>query len=611
MVSRRNFFTITVIMLVVLAMFQIPEVAKDRMNHYDENKYEEQTKTGFDETSVYIASEEDVGQTGRFVVYIGDIEDDSVGSVVSQWCLYTKRYLEAYPSVSEYQPDKTELPEAVLIDTRYLEVGEEMGTLSDFTEMGINLIFCNLPDVSIVDGYKDFKEMLGIRYLMSKNITAEGIRLLNGFLLGGQREYKLEPGEEESRQDFDLEMPWYLVSSGTKTYMAARVKEENNNLKNENLPAIIWRNSAGNAQVFVVNGDYLGGNTGIGILSGMMSEMYSYDIYPVINAQNLVITNYPDLASENEEEMMKRYSQSLKAVCRDIIWPGITSVAQRNSLKMTCMLTPQMDYADETEPEGELLIYYMKLMQEQSAEAGVSGSYRESTEFSEKVRLDSAFLSSVIPDYTILSFYQGNMTDEELGKTLEQDIFQSVRTVYKDFEDQGMLIEYLDSDMTGQCSVSNGYNHTFREDFRLNSIETALGYSSIVVDANAVAYPKSDEDSWEKMSEQLAGNIDTYWKAYKKFGRTTLAESDARIRRFLALNYTQNREEDSICLDISNFDGEAWFILRTHGEEIAEAQGADFEKIEEGAYLIGAYDSKVVLRLEESDQCYYYYESSK
>lgn len=610
MVSRRNFFTITVIMLVVLFMFQIPEVAKDRMNHYDENKYEEQTKTGFDETSVYIAAEEDVGQTGRFVVYIGDSADDSVGSVVSQWCFYTKRYMEAYQSVSDYWPDKAKLPEAVLIDTRYLEVGEDMGTLSDFTKMGINLIFCNLPDVSVVDSNKALKEMLGIRYLMSKNITAEGIRLLNGFLLGGQKEYKLEPGVEESRQDFNLEMPWYLVSSGTKTYMAARVKEENHNLKNENLPAVIWRNSTGNAQVFAVNGDYLEGNTGIGILSGMMSEIYSYDIYPVINAQNMVIVNYPDLASENEEEMMKRYSQSLKALYRDIIWPGLASVAQRNSLKMTCMLTPQMDYADEEEPEGELLIYYMKLMQEQSAEAGVSCSYGESVEVSEKIGLDEEFFASVIPEYTILSFYQGNMTDEELGQTLKHNIFENVRTVYQDFEEQGMLVSYLDSDMTGQSSINSGYDHTFRGDFRLNSIETALGYSSIMVDANAVAYPKNEEDSWEKMSEQLAGNIDTYWKAYKKFGRTTLAESDARIRRFLALNYTQNREEDSIYLDISNFEEEAWFILRTHGEEIMEAQGASFEKIEENAYLIGAYDSKVVLKLEESDQ-YYYYESSK
>ena len=41
MVSRRNFFTITVIMLVIVFMFQIPEVVKDKVNHYDKNEYEE------------------------------------------------------------------------------------------------------------------------------------------------------------------------------------------------------------------------------------------------------------------------------------------------------------------------------------------------------------------------------------------------------------------------------------------------------------------------------------------------------------------------------------------------------------------------------------------
>ena len=40
MVSRRNFFTITVIMLVVMFMFQIPEILKDRVNPYGKNEYE-------------------------------------------------------------------------------------------------------------------------------------------------------------------------------------------------------------------------------------------------------------------------------------------------------------------------------------------------------------------------------------------------------------------------------------------------------------------------------------------------------------------------------------------------------------------------------------------
>ena len=305
--------------------------------------------------------------------------------------------------------------------------------------------------------------------------------------------------------------------------------------------------------------------------------------------------------------MIRRYSRSLTMVDRDIVWPELMAVAQRNSLKMTCMLTTQTDYGDEIEPDAELLIYYMKLLQEQEAEAGVSGNRRDASAVSVKVGADSDFLKSVIPEYAILSFYQGNMSGEDLETMLSEDGFSSVRTIYKDFSEQGNLIAYSGDNVTLQSGVNSGFSHTFREDFRQNSILTALGYSSIVLDANRIAFPESDEDSWEKLSERFSSYTNTYWKVSRKFDGTTLAESDARIRRFLALNYTQHREENRIYLDIDPFDKEAWFILRTHGEELTEAQGASFEKLEENAYLVYAYESRVTLSLD-GFELYYYYE---
>ena len=75
----------------------------------------------------------------------------------------------------------------------------------------------------------------------------------------------------------------------------------------------------------------------------------------------------------------------------------------------------------------------------------------------------------------------------------------------------------------------------------MKCMETALGYSNITLDFYSVTYPEGDEDSWEKMSKKIAANLGTYWKAYEAFDATTLTESDVRIRRFLALDYKQQR----------------------------------------------------------------------
>lgn len=617
MVSRRNFFSITLIMLVVVFMFQVPEVIKNQVNNYGENEYVEITDTGLTEKSVYTASEADVEDTGRFVVFIGDTGEGSVGSLVREWSFYTKRYMESYKSVKEYEPDPGNLPEAVLVDSKSLDMKKDISVLGSYTEKGIHIIFCNLPEVTEVSKNPKLRMMLGIKGVIREKIKVEGIRLMEGFLLGGLKEYILDETMEKTQQDMDLVMPWYRISGGAKMFMHGMMEDEDVEAcymmtegdvitKNQNLPAVIWRNKYQNAMVFGVNGEYLSTNAGLGILSAMMVELKKYDIYPVINAQNLVVVNFPDLANENEAEIMKRYSRSLKAVCRDIVWPGVVSVAQQNSRKLTCMIAPQMEYQDNLNPEEDTLVYYMKLFQEQNIEMGLSGTYRKGTDVSTKLDKDIEFLDGVVPEYSMLSFYQGNMSDGELEEALKRKRFAQVRTIFTDDDKFEQLISYGQDNMVKQRSINDGYSHTFSENLRMISIQTALGYSNIQVDINPVAFPVTDEDSWEKLSRKFAGNTSTYWKRFSKFEKTTLSESDARIRKFLALNYKQEKKGNTISLELSNFQEEAWFILRTQGEDIKYAEGAEFEKIEDGAYLITATEPKVQLELEGEQERYYY-----
>ncbi|MFQ7768295.1 MAG: hypothetical protein ACLRIL_08510 [Fusicatenibacter saccharivorans] len=62
---------------------------------------------------------------------------------------------------------------------------------------------------------------------------------------------------------------------------------EDQTLKTQDYPVVIWRKNFGTASVFAVNGDYMGDETGLGLLTGMVYETRNYLIYPVVNAQNL------------------------------------------------------------------------------------------------------------------------------------------------------------------------------------------------------------------------------------------------------------------------------------------------------------------------------------
>jgi len=44
----------------------------------------------------------------------------------------------------------------------------------------------------------------------------------------------------------------------------------------------------------------------------------------------------------------------------------------------------------------------------------------------------------------------------------------------------------------------------------------------------------------------------------------------------------------------------SWFLLRTHGEEIAEIEGGTEKEIEDGTYLIQAQDTTVKIQIKTS-----------
>jgi hypothetical protein len=140
----------------------------------------------------------------------------------------------------------------------------------------------------------------------------------------------------------------------------------------------------------------------------------------------------------------------------------------------------------------------------------------------------------------------------------------------------------------------------------LKSLETALGYSTIELNMNNVAWPETTDDRWENFYREFASNVDTYWKPFQSFNMTTLSESDACVRRFLAMDYEVSEEKNGIRVDLKNMDGDCWFLLRMASGEPEKVTGGTFEKIESGVYLIHAEQASVQIQWQASGDLYYY-----
>lgn len=622
MVSRRNYAAITVVMVIIFFLFQFLNMAKDHWNDYSGNQYAVAVNELSGADSVYVASdsaESDQQSTGlipwakrKCVVCIGSNQSNTMGETIGNWALYMKREVSYYESISEYEKaisKKTqETPQFVLVDPDFINWDEtkQIRSLQTCVENGISVIFGKLPDASIISGHKLLRRLLGIDEIVQESVTGNGIHLYSGFLLGGEVIYKAYNEEEEKNQDLELTFPWYHLTSGTKIYMKGMLEDPTVDV--QEYPPLIWRKNFTTASVFAVIGDYMTDATGLGMLTAMLSEMQSYTIYPVVNAQNFIAANYPAAANENSSTLRRMYSQTMRGFLRDVVWPAFSSINIKTSFRLSSMMTMQFDYTDTAKPNSEDIQYYMEAVNEEEGEMGYSAYNVSNTSISEMLNEDADFWNKTLPDYQFASLYYGDYSQKAVQGILDKSFMQRVRTVVGNVDTTSNVVGYINNQVTRQNTLIDGYEHTFRQDLRIRSVETALGYTSILADVSKAAYPQSDEDGWEKLSEKLMANTITYWEPFSSFSGTTVSQCDSRIRRFLSLNYkeTANESTNKILINVSEGDESAWFVLRTNGEVISNISGGTYEKIEKDVWLIEAKEPSVLITLKPSHTLFYY-----
>lgn len=604
MVSKRKFFSIATMMFVLFFLFQFSMVLRDSKNTYDINSsLTEKKADGENQWTPSDSNSTTVIGADSSVVFVGN-ENGDMGTAISRWCTYAKRKLISCKSVSTYKADDKNLPEMMILESEKYADGDNLTTLETLEKKGVIIVFGCLENAKNIQNNKALMKFLGIQKVVAEETHLAGVKLFEGLLLGGEVTYNTSKDKEEKkRQDLELDVPWYQVGSGTKTYMVGLLDEKTGkNVENEDFPTIIWRNGIDYGSVFAVVGDYMKGSTALGLLNGMRAEALQYTIYPIVNAQNLSMVNFPVFADENNTEMLKLYSQSVTGIARDIMWPALISVVEKSDMKMTCFIQPQADYTDDIEPKSGNLEFYLKQMKEQSAEAGISLEYQKLDKAEDKVTKDTEFFENEKINYRFGAAFAKEKDLKGILKDTDSGLLGDVGTLVCDYTENQPVVSYYSDSVTLQTVTSDGMNYAYSDDIRMRSIQTALGYTNVMLDMYDIFWPQEKTDRWEVMQKRFSSNLLTYWKNFRDFDSTTLSESNARIRKFLNLAYSQSREDNTITLQTS--EAGSWFILRTHGEEIDEIDGGSQTEIEADAYLICAEDTTVKIRLKKQELYY-------
>lgn len=600
MVSRRKFFSIAIMMFVLLFLFQFSMVLRDRQNTYDVNSNLAPKQN--DGKNVWKNEELDPASVGttdrRYVLFVGDSSSD-MAEAVSRWCTYAKWDISKCSSMEKFKENDKNLPGMLILESEKYALDDNLKKIEELEQKGVIIVFGCLEDPKNIEKNQELQDFLGIYKIVSKKTELTGAKLFEGLLLGGEVVYETpEDKDERDRQDLQLNVPWYQVGSGTKTYMVGLLDQskQKETVENEELPTLIWRNGIRNGSIFCVVGDYMKDSMALGLLDGMVAEASSYYIYPVVNAQNLSMINFPVFADENNEQMMELYSQSITGMARDIMWPSLISIVEKGGLKMTCFMQPQTNYEDGIEPTSRDLVFYLKQMKEQNAEAGLSLQYKNAESLRDKLNQDAEFFRKADSSYKYGAAYTEEKDLDIVKALMNTELMKNVSTLVCEYTEDEPVISYCTDSVTLQSVTSDGMNYTYSDDIRMRSIQSSLGYTNVMLNMQKIFWPERKKDRWQIMQKRFSSNLLIYWKNFTGFDSTTLSESNTRTRTFLNLDFSETRTDDAIILKTS--ESGSWFILRTHGEEIEEIEGGTQKKLEDNVYLIQAQDTTVKIQVK-------------
>ena len=174
----------------------------------------------------------------RYVIYIGS-ENEELKDTVSQWCLYTKNGMAEYAQVADCPELPEVLPQMIVLESGSYQTAEDIAKIRQMAEKGAGIVFSEVEQ-SVLAESEELAKLLGIEHIVAEETQISGIKIFEEFFLGGEVTYQAQNEQEaEENQDLNLNVPWYIPGSGTKVYMVGLM--QGTDVKNENLPALIWK----------------------------------------------------------------------------------------------------------------------------------------------------------------------------------------------------------------------------------------------------------------------------------------------------------------------------------------------------------------------------------
>lgn len=262
-------------------------------------------------------------------------ESERTKSIIRMLSDLKKEYA-VFSTVDDINDKQAESLETIVITAdRWEETGDPGRLFQYAKEAGKSLIFTHMPEG---EENEEYNKIIGIR---EKKGTAQidGVMLFEGMFIQEDMVYF---------DELEMDVEDITVDARCKKLMVEKSKEP---VEQKELIPLIWKKRYGEGCFYVVNGDFFEAEEGMGIFTGILSQVEEDFVYPVVNAKAVLLDSFLELDNPYEEQMQNMYSRDTYMFLRDIVWPAIVKLGESDTLIFSARLNQPVKKEDEKDYE--------------------------------------------------------------------------------------------------------------------------------------------------------------------------------------------------------------------------------------------------------------------
>ena len=456
--------------------------------------------------------------------------DDAVANTTLALTLLKRAYMTC-ASVTEAGEPQTIIMEASHVSD------EEVKLLKSYLAGGGSVIFAELPEMTA--------PVMDLLQITSKpeQQYVWGFEVYEGVLLGGML-----------RADRVL-----YHCEGVKLSGRCKVFANGFNVGVEReMTPLIWRTFYEGGVIYALNAPFLRDPAGMGMLAGVLAMAQRDFLYPIVGTRSLALTNFPYFTDDAEISGRTPF-----VFTRDVVWPGLLSIARNTGLTLTCYASGGVGTKREAYDTWNFVIH---------EQLKIRGELGSAAEDSEQLALDLAFLKEREPSYTLRSVKASG------GLELPLNDATSVM-----LDGWGGAMRWLNDQAVSLPLISDGIGGDFSY-FRMVSAVSLMGYAAHQVDMAPVY---RGDVSWNDYSYELAGYLTRTMAELGFLRAVPVAIAAEEVKNYLNAAVTIRRSEDAIFASLENNAREMNFILRTSRDiDFSGCENCAVAALEPGVYYV-------------------------